>query len=159
MALGAVTAAFHNHSMAAASPLLEPPAPRKRHAVFISDFVHIGRPFDETATKLLDLDSRWPSVAKRSAGWQVGEPRRSSASVIFPVSWEAQTLERLLPTFEADVELSSLGDGQCRLAMSGSYRVPGAQLGARLDRLAMHRVAEAAARRFLGDLAAALEES
>jgi hypothetical protein len=42
--------------------------------------------------------------------------------------------------------------------MSGRYQVPLAQLGATLDRLAMHRVAEAAVRRFLSEISEALTE-
>jgi hypothetical protein len=137
-------------------------AVRRRRAVFIADFVHLDRPFDEMAARLFDSGSDWLESAERSASWQhfsltAGETRRSGSSVIVPVRLEPQIHERLLPVLEADVELSSLGDGYCRLSMSGRYRVPFAQLGVAIDRLAMHRVAEMAVRRFLSDVARTLE--
>ena len=70
--------------------------------------------------------------------------------------WEPTTFERLLPVLDADIELLSLGSGHSRLSMSGRYQVPLAQLGATLDRLAMHRVAESAVRRFLAEIAETL---
>ena len=120
---------------------------RRRRAVFISDFVHLDRPFDEMAARLFDPDSEWLKSAELSASWQrfsltAGEARRSGSSVIVPVRLEPQSLERLLPMLDADIELSGLGDGHCRLSVSGRYRVPFAQLGVAIDRLAMHRVAE-----------------
>jgi hypothetical protein len=138
----------------------EAPA-RRRHAVFISDFVHLDRPFDEMAAKLLDPEAEWFKTAERSATRQrfsltAGEARRSGSSVIVPMRWEPQSLERLLPMLDADIDLSSLGDGHCRLAISGRYGVPLARIGIAIDRLAMHRVAEGAVRRFLADLAEAL---
>ena len=137
---------------------------RRRHAVFISDFVHLHRPFDRVAAKLLDRDSGWLATAERSASRQrfsvtTGAPRRSGSSVIVPMRWEPQNLEHLLPVLEADIDLSALDDGQCRLSISGRYGVPLAQLGVgiALDRLGMHRVAEMSVRRFLSEIAETLE--
>jgi hypothetical protein len=134
---------------------------RRRHAVFISDFVHLDRPFDQLAASLLDPEAEWHETADRSASRQrfmltAGEARRSGSSVIVPILWEPAALERLLPTLDADIELFSLGDGHCRLSLSGRYRVPLAQIGVAIDRLAMHRLAEAAVRRFLSEIAETL---
>jgi len=129
--------------------------------VFISDFVHLNRPFDQLASSLLDSASEWRQTAEHSAARQrftltAGEARRSGSSVIVPMLWEPAALERLLPTLDADIELFSLGDGHCRLSLSGRYRVPLAQFGVAIDRLAMHRLAEAAVRRFLAEIAETL---
>jgi hypothetical protein len=139
------------------------PSSRRRHAVFISDFVHLERPFEVVAPARLDPDGEWLRVAVRSAAGQryglvIGEARRNASSVIVPMRWEPGSFERLLPLLDADVELLSLGEGHCRLSMSGRYQVPLAQLGATLDRLAMHRVAEAAVRRFLTEISEALTD-
>jgi hypothetical protein len=138
--------------------------PRRRHAVFISDFVHLRRPFDQVAAKLLDPDAEWLTTADRSARRQrfnltIGAARRSGSSVIVPMRWEPQNLEHLLPVLEADMDLSSLDDGQCRLSISGRYSIPLAQIGVgiALDRLGMHRVAEMAVRRFLSAMAETLK--
>lgn len=134
---------------------------RRRHAVFITDFVHLDHPFDQLAPVLGDSEAPWREVAARSAGGQrfdvtIGEPRRKATSVIVPMRWEPIAFERLLPVLDADLELLSLGLEHCRLAMNGRYQVPLAMFGATLDRLAMHRVAEAAVRRLLTEIAAAL---
>jgi hypothetical protein len=135
---------------------------RRRHAVFISDFVHLSRPFDEMASKLLDPEGEWLKTAALSAAWQrftltAGEARPSGSSVIVPITWEPRSFDRLLPMLDGDIELSGLGDGHCRLAVSGRYGVPLHHVGFAMDRLAMHRVAETAVRRFLRDLAETLE--
>jgi hypothetical protein len=137
---------------------------RRRHAVFISDFVHLERSFDQAAAKLLDPATEWYATAQRSAKWQrfsvtAGDARRSGSSVIVPMRWEPQSFERLLPMLDADIELSGLDEGHCRLAISGRYGVPLAQIGVTIDRLAMHRVAETAVRRFLLELAETLESA
>ena len=136
-------------------------ASRRRNAVFISDFVHLSRPFEQLGKALLDSDSGWRQTAERSAARQrftltVGEARRSGSSVIVPMLWEPAALERLLPTLDADIELFSLGDGHCRLSLSGRYRAPLAQFGVAIDRLAMHRLAEAAVRHFLAEISETL---
>lgn len=137
---------------------------RRRQAVFVSDFVHLDRPFERVAGRLFDPEGEWLHTAHRSAGWQrfnltLEEPRYSGRSVVVPMRWEPRNLERLLPTLEADVELSDIGIDRCRLSLSGRYRVPLAQFGIVVDRLAMHGVAEAAVRRFLSDVAETLEST
>jgi len=135
---------------------------RRRHAVFINDFVHLDRAFDQVSPLLSDREGRWRDVAHRSAAHQrfevlIGEPRHNDTGVIVPVRWEPVAFERLLPVLDADLELVSLGEGHSRLSMSGRYQVPLAQLGMTLDRLAMHRVAELSVRRFLSEIAETLE--
>jgi len=78
-----------------------------------------------------------------------GPPRVHDQQVIVPFSWEPTAFERLLPNLEADLELSALGESDTRLAITGRYRVPLGQLGLKMDRVAMHRVAESSLRRFL----------
>jgi hypothetical protein len=138
--------------------------PSRRHAVFISDFVHIERPFHEVAARMLQTDAPWYRAADRSAARQrfsvtTGDARQNASNVIVPLRWEPVAFERLLPTLDADLELSSLGGDHCRLSFSGRYQVPLAQFGAGLDRVAMHRVAETAVRRFLLDIAEVLESN
>jgi hypothetical protein len=133
-----------------------------RQAVFISDFVHVELSLERATERLFDPGEDWLRAAHRSALRQhfvltLGQARHSGKSVIVPLLWEPQALERLLPTLEGDLELSDLGTDHCRLSLSGRYRVPLAQIGAVIDKLGMHRVAEASVRRFLCDVAEALE--
>ncbi len=138
----------------------EPPS-RRRHAVFITDFVHLDHPFEALAGPLVDPEAPWRQAAADSAARQrfdvlIGDARRKATTVTVPMRWQPAAFERLLPVLDADLELQSLGDGHCRLAMNGRYQVPLAQLGATLDRLAMHRVAESGVRRLLREIAEAL---
>jgi hypothetical protein len=81
-----------------------------------------------------------------------GPARAHDGLVIVPISWDPTKFESLLPKLEADLELSTLGDSATRLAINARYRVPLGELGLRLDRVAMRRVAESSLRRFLHDV-------
>jgi hypothetical protein len=85
-----------------------------------------------------------------------GPPRAHGSHVILPITWEPLVFERVLPRLEADLELSDAGESFTRLSLSGRYNVPFAQLGLTIDRLAMHRLAEASLRGFLGEVEAAV---
>jgi hypothetical protein len=133
--------------------------PRHGRAVFVGDFVHVDRSFDEAARLLLDCRGEWLHCLQLSATQQglqltVDEPRPSGATVVVPVSWEPLSGDSRLPELDGDIELVGTGDGHCRLAMNGRYRV-----GSTADRLAMHRGAELALRRLSGAVAKALKDS
>jgi hypothetical protein len=71
--------------------------------------------------------------------------------------WEARGPGgRLFPVLDADLTLTSAGENAALLTLSGAYRPPLGNLGAELDRLLLHRVAEATIRNFLDRVAAAL---
>ena len=93
-----------------------------------------------------------PKFARQPVRVTSGPPRAHGHSVILPITWEPVVFERLLPRLEADLEMSDAGELFTRLALSGRYHVPLAQLGATIDRLAMHRVAESSLRGFLADV-------
>jgi len=85
-----------------------------------------------------------------------GPARRHDGGVIVPIYWEPGRHERLFPKLDADLELSHLDGPYSRLAISGRYRVPLAQIGLSLDRVALHHVAESSLRRFLREAEAAI---
>jgi hypothetical protein len=72
--------------------------------------------------------------------------------------WEAiGATSRLFPVLDADIKLSG-GPGQdTRLALTGCYRPPFGALGAAVDRMLMHTVAELTLRSVLASLAASIE--
>ncbi|MGO9558425.1 MAG: hypothetical protein ACLPQS_16690 [Acidimicrobiales bacterium] len=155
--------------MSVAAPYEEPTSgpgastPRQDRAVFVGDFVHVDRPFDEAARLLLDSRGEWfhrLQVTATQQGLQltVDEPRPSGATVIVPVSWEPCSPDSRLPELDGDIELVGTGDGHCRLAMNGRYRVARALAGS-AERLDMHRGAELALRRLSGAVAEALTAS
>jgi hypothetical protein len=58
-------------------------------------------------------------------------------------------LEGLLPRLEANLELGSLGQDRTQLAISARYRPPLGVVGRAVDRVLLHRVAEATLKDFL----------
>jgi hypothetical protein len=57
---------------------------------------------------------------------------------------------------DADITLAPAGQGGCRLALAGSYRLPLGRLGAGADKVVMHQVSSATMRALLGSLADSL---
>lgn len=73
--------------------------------------------------------------------------------------WEARGPGgRLFPVLDADLTLTPAGENAALLTLSGAYRPPLGNLGAELDRLLLHRVAEATIRNFLERVASALAD-
>lgn len=73
--------------------------------------------------------------------------------------WEATGVTGgLFPVLDADIALSREGGRSTRLAVTGCYRPPFGTLGAGLDRVLMHTVAERTIRSFVDGLARYLEE-
>jgi len=94
--------------------------------------------------------------ARQSVRVTAGQARLHQQAVIVPITWEPVGFRRLLPTLDADLELSELDDSTSRLAVNGRYRVPLGQIGLGLDNVAMHRLAEATMCSFLHELHEAL---
>lgn len=63
---------------------------------------------------------------------------------------------RLFPVLDADLTLAPAEEDSASLTLAGAYRPPLDGLGAQLDRLILHRVAEATIRNFLKRVATAL---
>jgi hypothetical protein len=57
---------------------------------------------------------------------------------------------------DGDIELGPLGPGRTQLALSARYRPPLGTLGRAVDRVLLHRVAEATVKDFLDRVADAL---
>ncbi len=87
---------------------------------------------------------------------QLGEPVRFPSMTSLPLTWEPVGLEGILPRLDADLELGSLGEGRTQLAISARYRPPLGVVGQTLDRVLLHRVAEATLKDFLDRLGRAI---
>jgi hypothetical protein len=87
---------------------------------------------------------------------QVGQPVRFPSMISLPLTWEPVGLEGVLPRLEANLELGSLGKDQTQLAISARYRPPLGVLGRTVDRVLLHRVAEATLKDFLDRVGAAI---
>jgi hypothetical protein len=96
-----------------------------------------------------------PRLGRRVA-IRLGEPVRFPSMTSLPLTWEPVGLEGLLPRLEGDLELGSLGDDRTQLAISARYRPPLGVVGRAVDRVLLHRVAEATVKDFLDRLGAAI---
>ena len=76
---------------------------------------------------------------------------------IVAIRWEATGPGgALFPALDADLKLTPAGDRATMLAVSGAYRPPLGSLGAGLDRVLLHRVAQASIRAFTHQIGAAI---
>jgi hypothetical protein len=149
--------------------------------VLIHDFICIERPVPDVVA-LLETKETWlvplaasayqegeallggdrpvgPGVVTKRVHMTVGSSRSRADSLVVPIHWEATGLRGLFPVLEADLEFAPLGGGATQLSLWGSYSPPLDGLGARLDRLVFHRIAEATVRSFLDSVAGAIEQA
>jgi hypothetical protein len=87
---------------------------------------------------------------------QVGQPVRFPSMTSLPLTWEPVALEGLLPRLDANIEAGSLGEDGTQLAISARYRPPLGVIGRAVDRVLLHRVAEATLKDFLDRIGAAI---
>jgi len=96
-----------------------------------------------------------PRLGRRVA-IEVGQPVRFPSMTSLPLTWEPVGLEGVLPRLEANIELGSLGEDRTQLAISARYRPPLGVLGRTVDRVLLHRVAEATIKDFVDRVGEAL---
>ena len=68
------------------------------------------------------------------------------------LSWEPVEHEDVYPVVTADLEIEPINDRRTMVSLLASYQPPLGRIGAVVDRVAMHRVAESALRRFFEGL-------
>lgn len=87
---------------------------------------------------------------------EVGEPLTREEVTVVPLTWTATAAPGLFPVLSADLEVAPLDKNLTQLTLRGRYEPPLGAVGRRLDRLLMHRIAEASVRAFLGRLVSTL---
>ena len=87
---------------------------------------------------------------------EVGEPITRGDVTVVPLTWRATGTPGLFPALTADLEVAAMDEGLTQLTLRGHYDPPFGSVGQRLDRILLHRVAEASVRAFLHKLAAGL---
>lgn len=144
--------------------------------MLIHDFVDVGVPLDRVEMILANSNmGLWAEVAYRRGerlavgpgalgvaapvDLEVGDPVYGTDSVTIPVAWKAADAQWLFPHMEAEIVLSPLTADITHLTFQGRYTPPLNSVGAMLDRIALHRVAEATVRTFLERLADAVMEA
>ena len=89
---------------------------------------------------------------------QLAEPVRFPSMTSLPLTWEPVGLEGLLPRLDATIEVGPLGEDRTQLAISARYRPPMGVVGQAVDRVLLHRVAEATVKDFLDRLGRAITD-
>ncbi|MDF2742413.1 MAG: hypothetical protein K0S88_3783 [Actinomycetia bacterium] len=104
--------------------------------MFARYFVEVPLPADQVERALLVSPA-------------LGEPVRFPSMTSVPLTWEPVGLEGLLPRLDANIELGPLGEDRTQLAISARYQPPLGVVGHAIDRVLLHRVAEATLKDFL----------
>jgi hypothetical protein len=88
----------------------------------------------------------------------LGAPEQRPYGVLIPIRWRAARQVGLFPSMNANLEISVIDHDipLSQLSIIGSYRPPAGFAGAIGDGLLGHRLAEAAVRHFVTELAARL---
>jgi hypothetical protein len=150
--------------------------------MFVRYFVEVPLPTAQVERALLDSSADWLSAMageaqergdglltevgvgplgtrlRRRVTLQLGSPVRFLSMTSLPLTWEPVGLDGLLPRMDADLELGSLGGGRTQLAISARYRPPLGALGRAVDRVLLHRVAEATVKDFLDRVGQAITD-
>jgi hypothetical protein len=141
--------------------------------MFARYFIEVPLPADQVERALLDSPAGWLSAIagaaqergdgllvevgvgpieaglRRRVSLRLGKPVRFPSMTSVPLTWEPVGLEGLLPRLDANIELGPLGEDRTQLAISARYQPPLGVVGHALDRVLLHRVAEATLKDFL----------
>jgi len=149
--------------------------------MFLRYYVELDLPSEQVQSALLESPSSWlpaladtaaeraePLLAEVGVGSsslriakrvtvRLGKPVQFPSKLSLPMTWEPGG--RLLPRLDGELELGTLGKDRTQLAISGRYDPPLGTVGRAVDRIALHRVAEATIKDFLDRVAAVLQAS
>jgi hypothetical protein len=100
-----------------------------------------------------------PAGLAKAVRPEVGEPLDDGpGDVRIPVSWVATGASGLFPRFDGELVISEIEAELTQVAFRGSYDPPLGGVGQALDRVLLHRVAEATIKRFVDALVAAASD-
>lgn len=150
--------------------------------MFVYDFSHVQRPFADVRARVLANHGAWLSplaadavrtgeelrlrvgprgdraAASKEVAVELGNTREANGDVIVPMRWKPTGLAGLFPELEAELTVAPFPPDGTHLSLRGNYDPPLGVLGRGIDRLGMHRIAEASIRSFLNAVTAALED-
>lgn len=151
----------------------------------LSTYEHVDVPYDDVILLLAEDAAGVVQAATESAvshaedvvgrltvevaGFEVGRDVTIEVGEFHPVAlmqvevplrWRAQDNEALFPSMDASLEVRMVpvDTRRTQLVLTGAYRVPLGPVGAAIDVVAGHHVAEAAVHRFVRDIAGRLEQ-
>ncbi len=148
--------------------------------MFLRSYVELSLPIAVVEEALLRTPERWiPDLASSAeergdrllgevgfpvSGHRVGKqveielgpPVRTPGRTWLPITWLATGPKGLFPSLEGELEVAALGPSLTQLGLSARYRPPFGLVGESLDRMLLHRVAEATIRDFVERVGAAV---
>jgi hypothetical protein len=123
---------------------------RERLARLIEDGALISASEDAYGGETAGLARVGAAGLSRLVRVQLRELTWTDRSAGLAIRWEAAGPGGgLFPVLDADLRLASAGEQAASLSMAGSYRPPLGPLGETLDRVILHRVADATIRNFV----------
>lgn len=151
------------------------------NTMLLHDFAYVPTPAARVCERILANDGEWLAPLAAAAAGEgealrlrvgplealpmlgasvtvhVGQPISRSEVTVVPLTWQLTSAAGLFPVLSADLEIAALGDHMTQVTLHGRYDPQLGATGRRIDRLLMHRIAEATVRSFLRRLAEALE--
>ncbi len=149
--------------------------------MLVSDFLQVERPFAAIRAQFGSSGPAWlvdSAIAAYEEGEQLSlrvcsgigrvklckrvwaelsEPDVRPDRVIQRLTWRAASAANLFPSMEAELEFSPMGASLTSITFHGSYVPPLGPVGREMNRMLLHRVAEASVRAFLHRVARRLE--
>jgi hypothetical protein len=89
---------------------------------------------------------------------EVGDPIVGPGDTLIPVSWVATGAPGLFPRLDGELVVSEVGDELTQIVFRGSYDPPLGGVGEALDRVVLHRLAEATVKRFVDGVITAVSD-
>jgi hypothetical protein len=141
--------------------------------MLVSDFVQIDRPFEEVRDELVAAGPDWlgaslvaayeegeqlslrvssaigPIRLSKRVSAELGELVLKSDRVTQPLRWRAAGATGLFPAMVAELEFTPMGTSMTSISFMGRYVPPLGPLGREVDRMLLHRLAQASVRALL----------
>jgi hypothetical protein len=141
--------------------------------MLVSDFVQIDRPFDDVRNELVAAGPDWlgdllvaayeegeqlslrvssaigPIRLSKRVSAELGELVLKSDRVTQPLRWRAAGATGLFPVMVAELECTPMGTSMTSISFMGRYVPPLGPLGREVDRVLLHRLAQASVRALL----------
>jgi hypothetical protein len=147
--------------------------------MFVNEAAALGLPYDKARSRLLAYVRDDGLQSSSADAYETGrellvragigalskevlvqllQPYEHEHVTVVPLRWVATgSTGTMFPQLDGNLELAPNGDDSI-LTLAGAYRAPLAAVGASLDRVLLHRVADASARRFLQDIVTDLRD-
>jgi hypothetical protein len=148
--------------------------------MLVSDFVQIDLPFETVREELVNSGPAWlgesmvaayeegeqlslrvissigPIRVSKRVWAELGEPDVKPDRVTQPLRWRAAGTTGLFPAMVADLEFTPMGPAMTSISFMGRYVPPLGPLGREVDRMLLHRLAQASVRALLARVVARL---